>query len=83
MSVVFARRGRPPEEVVEAYPDFGVVEIPTIVLRDLGLDLRPEPVDGEPDHAVIVGRKTQGARRTLAKEARWVVRPPDAYPPLE
>jgi hypothetical protein len=81
MSVVLAREGRTPESALAGHTGFGVVELDIALLEDLGLTVRPDPVAGEPDHAVVEGRKTDADRRRMAKAARWVVRPPAAYPP--
>ena len=81
MSVVLAREGRTPASALAGHMDFGVVELDIDLLKELGLTVRPDPVEGEPDHAVVEGRKTDPVRKRMAKAARWVIRPPAAYPP--
>lgn len=83
MSVILAREGRTPASVLAGHMDFGIVELDVVVLEELGLTVRPDPVTGEPDHAVVEGRKTDSIRRRMANEARWRIRPPAAYPPSD
>jgi hypothetical protein len=81
MSVVVVREGRTPASALAGYADFGLVELDVAVLEGMGLTVRPDPVLGEPDHALVEEPKTNSARRRMAEHARWVVRPPAAYPP--
>jgi hypothetical protein len=76
MSVVIAREGRDPHEVLVGHDGFGLVELAVDDLRTFGLRLEPDPDPSEPDHAAVVGQKTKIVRRQLAKAARWVVPPP-------
>jgi hypothetical protein len=80
MSVVLAREGRTPASALAGHVNFGVVELDVALLEELGLTVRPDPVAREPDHAVVEGRKTDAVRKRMAKGAKWVVRPPEAYP---
>ncbi len=80
MSVVMVRAGRDPSEVLIGHEGFGLVSIPTDSIAAAGLEVRPEPVDGEPDHAVVVGPKSQGTSRALSRASTWIVRPPGAHP---
>ncbi len=55
----------------------GLVSIPAAL--PIGLDYRVvmDPRPGNPAHALIVGRITNGHSKVMAKSARWVVEPPD------
>lgn len=82
MSVVIARSGRDPSDILRGHDGFGVVALTGAELEAAGQRLQADPLPGEPDHALVIGRKSKGQRRQLASSAEWVVRPPDAYPPL-
>lgn len=83
MSVVVARSGRAPEEILVGYQGFGVVALRLSDLESAGQELLSDPLPDEPDHALVRGRKTLGIRRAMAKGAHWVVRPPGAYAPRD
>jgi hypothetical protein len=82
MSVVLVRQGRLPAEVLRGHEGFGLVALTVDVLEALEQRLVVEPLADEPDHAVVIGVKTGGRKRAMAKAAVWVIRPPDAYPPV-
>jgi hypothetical protein len=45
-------------------------------MRELGWGIERRPRADEPDHIVVIGTKTLGKRRRLARECLWVVPPP-------
>ena len=47
-------------------------------VRELGLGVAGEPLDDEPAHAVVLGKKSKKIRSALAKAAIWVVAPPNS-----
>jgi hypothetical protein len=75
MSVVIAREGRDPFEVLVGHDGFGLVEFTIAELEAAGQDVVRDPLTEELDHALVVGSKTLATRRHLAKTCRWVVRP--------
>ncbi len=81
MSVVIARSGRDPYDILRGHDGFGVVALTVAELEAAGQELRADPLPEEPDHALVVGNKSKGQRRRMASSATWVVRPPQAYPP--
>ncbi len=84
MSVVPAElvlaAGRTAESVLAGHDAYALAGIPVALVAGLGLQLVPDPLPDEPAHALVVGHKTQGTRRKMAKAARWVVPPPDPGP---
>lgn len=72
MSVVIARDGRSALEILEGHEGFGVVELRIKDLVEMGLSVVPLPVPGEPDHAHVLGKKTGGRRRAMARCCRWL-----------
>jgi hypothetical protein len=75
MSVVIAREGRDPNEVLVGHEGFGLVELTIQELNAVGQEVLRDPLADEPDHALVMGTKTLATRRHLAKTCRWVVRP--------
>lgn len=75
MSVVIARPGRDPRTVLEGHPSYALAAVTAGLVRECGLRITRQPLDEEPDHAVVSGRKTDGVRRRLAKGSTWVVPP--------
>ena len=76
LSVVLAREGLDPASLLVGHPGFGVAEITVGFCRDLGLGVTRDPCPGEPDHALVHGKKTDGIRKCLAKKgARLIIEP--------
>lgn len=75
MSVVLASEAGPPESVLAGHPVFALAAITAGLARSLGQLIVRDPTPEEPAHAVVVGRKTDGIKRRIAREARWVVLP--------
>ena len=68
---------RTPESTLDVHPGFGLVAIAVGSARAMGFAVAIRPaVVGEPAHAWVVGKKTQGLRKRLAKECVVVVSPP-------
>lgn len=76
MSVVIVREDRPPEEVLAGHEGFGLVELNAAELVAMGLLVQRDPQPEEQDHAVVIGPKPQSVRRRMAKNCRWVIKPP-------
>jgi hypothetical protein len=58
-----------PEEILQRYPDAGLLEIKAGVLRAAGLRITFEPDEG-PDHVSVWGLKgsTEGQRKALSRQ---------------
>jgi hypothetical protein len=80
MSVYLAKGitelGQTVDVVMEGHEGYALVAINVGVLRDLSQILVRAPTNNEPYHALVVGAKTQGVRRRMAKASRWVIEPP-------
>jgi hypothetical protein len=61
--------------VMEDHPGYALVAIRVGLLRSLSQIIVRDPTDKEPFHVLVVGPKTQGTRRRIAKSCRWVVEP--------
>lgn len=75
MSVVVARDGRSPLEILKGHDGYGLVELNIEDLIHANQYLQADPLPNEPDHALVVGPKTLSCRRTMAKSSRWIVDP--------
>lgn len=60
---------------LQGHDGFGLVELTVGYLRSLGFDVVPKAVEGNPHHAEVVGKKTDGKKRKMMKSARWVFVP--------
>ncbi|MGM0575283.1 MAG: hypothetical protein ACQEXJ_06095 [Myxococcota bacterium] len=79
MSVIVAELGGSVERALEGHPNFGLVAFPVRAVRERGQKVIRDPVDGEPAHAVVVGKKPKrGFCKRIAKQAGWVVGPDDS-----
>lgn len=80
MSVVLAeelaRTGRNPHDVLIGHDGFALAMITAGLARGCDQGVAREPLENEPAHAVVFGRKTHGIRRRLAAGARWMIPPP-------
>jgi hypothetical protein len=76
MSVVLAAEAGDPGVMLRGHEGYGVVAVQVAVARSRQQIIVRDPLPEQPAHALVVGRKTDSVRRTLARAARWVVRPP-------
>ena len=59
------------ERITRDYPGTYVAEVEISTIRGQGLDVEREPVDGDPGHCNITGRKTKSKTRAMARSSRW------------
>ena len=71
-----------PERVTRNSPNTFLAEITIAAIRALGLDVQRDPIEGDPGHCNITGRKTRRTARAMAEQAQWVpgYAPEDAGP---
>ncbi len=66
-----------PTEMLKGYESTcGLVELTAQEARDAGMGVAWTPRDGEPAHGSLIGKKTQGTRRKLARASRLILQPP-------
>ena len=79
MSVVLGdtleSEGRSPISALEKYPDHFLVAITAGDARAQGQDVERTPIEEEPAHGDVVGKKTRGRRRALCAAAEWIEGP--------
>ena len=61
-----------PERITRDYPRTYVAEVDIGTIRELGLDVEREPIEDDPGHCNIVGRKTRNRARAIARSAKWI-----------
>lgn len=61
-----------PERVTRNRPNTFLAEITIAAIRALGLDVQREPIDDDPGHCNITGRKPRSKARAMAEQAQWV-----------
>lgn len=69
--------GRTAESVLQKHEGFGLVSFCAGLARELNQGIRRKPLDDEPAHAEVFGKKTKGVQRAFAKNCQWVIRMPD------
>lgn len=67
--------GRPPRSALEKYPDHFLVAITARDAREQEQAVERTPIDEEPAHGDVIGKKTRGRRRALCAAAEWVEAP--------
>ena len=61
-----------PERITRDYPDTYVAEVEIRTIRELGLEVEREPIEDDPGHCNITGRKTRTRARAIARSAGWI-----------
>ena len=60
-----------PERITRDYAGTYVAEVEIGAIRSQGLDMEREPIEGDPGHCNITGRKTRSKSRAIARSSRW------------
>lgn len=60
-----------PERITRDYPDTYVAEVEIRTIRELCLEVEREPIEGDPGHRNITGRKTRTRARAIARNSQW------------
>ena len=59
------------ERILEGHPEMYVAEVKASDVRAEGLDVQRDPIEGDPGHCNIKGRKTTGRAREIARKSIW------------
>jgi hypothetical protein len=57
---------------IEGYPGFSLVRFPANLPRSLGLPVNYRPLDTNPAHCEVSGKKRESQATKMAVEAEWV-----------
>ena len=60
-----------PERITRDYPGTYVAEVDIRTVREHDLDVERDPVEGDPGHCNITGRKTRSRTRAIARSSQW------------
>ena len=60
-----------PERITRDYPGTYVAEVEIRTIRELGLEVEREPIEDDPGHCNITGRKTRTRARAIARNSQW------------
>jgi len=72
---VAAENDRTPTDMLVGHQDYGLVGFPVHAARLAGQAIRRSPLENQPEHGEVVGKKTRSVRRQLARASVWVVPP--------
>jgi hypothetical protein len=72
---VLEQQGLSATAILEGHTGFALASITAGLVRQYGQGIRRMPLEADPAHAEVFGRKTQAVRRALAKHAVWIVQP--------
>ncbi|NLX56655.1 MAG: hypothetical protein GXY58_16220 [Planctomycetaceae bacterium] len=67
--------GRQPSSVVAGHAGFCLAAVSAGVARSLKQGISRQPLEDEPAHAEVFGKKTDGVRKGFAKAAVWIIGP--------
>jgi len=73
---VLRELNRGPETVLAGHDDFALAAITAGLARECNQSVARDPLQGEPAHAVVIGKKTEAVRTKLALGSHWIVLPP-------
>jgi hypothetical protein len=68
--------GRKPEAVLVGHEGFTLASITAGLARECNQKIVRKPLDMEPAHAEVVGKKTDGVKKRFYRGCRWVIPPP-------
>jgi hypothetical protein len=78
ISAFIAEKCEQPEVLLEGHEiGFGVVMLTQDLLSECNLAVVEKEAPGPPGHVLLIGRKTKGIRKKLARRAEWVIDCPD------
>jgi hypothetical protein len=75
MSVVIGSAAAGAETVLAGHPGYALAAITAGLARECGQMIMRDPTSDQPAHALVIGHKTEGIRRRLARESRWIIEP--------
>ncbi|MHA1253661.1 MAG: hypothetical protein ACTSRP_27085 [Candidatus Helarchaeota archaeon] len=74
LSVDLARLTNP-EEILSKYPEYGLAKISVRFIRELGLSVKHDPIEGNFAHSLIIGKITNSIARKIARTAEIISEP--------
>ena len=68
--------GRDAQSIVAGFENFCLAAVTAGLARSLNQGISRKPLDDEPAHAEVFGKKTDSVRKRFAQRAVWVIGPP-------
>ena len=67
--------GRTADDIIAEHPGHGVVSFTAGLARELKQGVMKVPLDNEPAHAEVFGKKTSSVKKALVRRSHWIIRP--------
>lgn len=77
LAAVMQEIGRGPYDAIAGHTGYALAWMTAGLARRCEQGVARDPLPDEPAHGVVFGKKTRSARKTFAREAAWVIPPPD------
>ncbi len=68
-------KGLEPESILDGHDGFSLASFPASVARAKGQGIMRKPLEGDPAHGEVFGKKTKGVKRFLADNSEWCIEP--------
>lgn len=69
------KEGLEPESVLDGHDSFSLASFPASVARAKEQGIMRKPLEDDPAHGEVFGKKTRGVKRFLADNSEWCVEP--------
>ena len=76
IAMVMTEFGLSSADALDGHPGYALASITAGTARECNQKVVRDPLEQEPAHGLVVGQKTQGTRRRIARASRWIVTPP-------
>lgn len=73
LAMLLAEQGRAHRDALRGHPGYSLAAITAGLARELQQGVVRDPIEVEPAHGLVVGKKTGAVKRRFAAEARWIV----------
>lgn len=68
-------QGLTPDSVLKGHENFSLVSFPARIPRSRGLKVMRKPLEGDPAHGEVAGKKTKSIKKFLANNSTWYKEP--------
>ena len=75
LATIVRETGRTDADVLAHFEGFALASLTAGQARECSQEVARDPRPEEPAHAYVLGKKTQGAKKCLARSAKWVISP--------
>lgn len=75
LATIVRETGRTDADVLAHFEGFALASLTAGQARECKQEVARNPLPDEPAHAYVIGKKTKGAKKCLARSAKWVISP--------